>query len=131
MKQLTALEIIDETVAFYSADTSRRSVNQGTCVYQNSMGNQCAFGRCMTPEDVIERINDTKPVEELADMGNSIDYLLQDKYQGQTVSFWEDVQRLHDNSNYWGENKISQLGEGAVTHLKKKYSPKTEPHVEN
>lgn len=55
-EQLTAVEIINETVAYYSEDTSRRGITYTgfgdlKCVYITAGGQMCAVGRCLIEAD--------------------------------------------------------------------------------
>lgn len=115
--KLSKREILNEMIAYYSEDTSRRSNGvQGGCVYNNSVGDHCAVGRCFKPEykdqgtDLIG--NEETSVEDLVEIHelNSIDDLLDPVYQGHELQFWKDLQILHDFDRYWDENGLSELG---------------------
>ena len=47
-KQLTYLDVIEETIEYYSKDVNRRSQEPDgiRCLYNSPDGRQCAFARC-------------------------------------------------------------------------------------
>lgn len=94
---MTKTEIINETIAFYS--THPRSIKKNTqsslesysgCAYKGDNGAECAFQRCV--KDNLSEfegkncrgIMATRKVE------------FKEGYEGHDVSFWEDVQLIHD-----------------------------------
>lgn len=134
---MTKLEIIDETVKFYSEDINRRAIIRGNtdgkpshkCVYLTPDQRMCAFGRCMT-------IDSLKKAEEKGSLNSTIDGLLSDlglanvddvlraKYIGHSTSFWADVQILHDRDNHWDQNGLTKEGEKYVSNLKEAWNQK-------
>ena len=119
---MTALELITETIDFYSTDTSRRGVTESihghiTCSYQSENGNKCAVGRCMT-EDALEKYYDFQNnVEKLPDFES----LLLPQYQGHDIEFWRRLQRLHDATYNWDENGLTTDGQKIVDNLIKTF----------
>ena len=116
---MTKTELIQETVDFYSADTSRRSIgDDGRCVYQQSLnGNMCAVGRCMTEEAINQNAWNSQTADELEDL----DSLLQPKYQGHSKAFWTFLQVFHDNGGNWDAQGITDQGKQRVQDLLIKY----------
>ncbi len=118
----TKLEIIDETVEWYSTDTSRRSLNTSDgntplCMYKNQKGNKCAMGRC-ADEEWLDQFYREKGHEPQI---NVVFDNLKKEYQGHNESFWQRLQGLHDNRMYWGKNCLTESGKLYVTSLKEKY----------
>ena len=89
----TYLDVIEETVAYYSEDVSRRSVTVGGgCLYNSENGNQCAFQRCCYP--IREDLEDRSAKDVIQVFGYDI---LKPEYQHLTDSeFWIVLQHLHD-----------------------------------
>lgn len=112
------LEIIDETVAYYSEDTSRRATVGPRCLYQTLDGRKCAVGRYM----ISPPTTCCGTVGGLEREYGPINDLLKDEYRGHSIYFWRDLQRLHDDSIYWDTNRLSEAGEKEVVRLKNKYS---------
>ncbi len=125
--RLTKLEIIEETVKYYSEDTSRRSKKDGRCVYLSPEGNNCAFGRCCTEEGlafmagkegvavgIFDRANSNYP-------GREIDSVLKEKYHGNSSDFWLSLQRFHDEDTWWGSNSLTETGLQRLNQLKEMY----------
>jgi hypothetical protein len=134
MKILTKLEIIDETVKFYSKDTTRRSKKGGVCLYNSGDGRYCAVGRYLTTkvknEILVQDCNDsdleglvcflTKTTYKY--MMSSLQKILKPSVRGHNPQFWVELQWLHDTSEYWCETGLTQLGELEVKKLKTKWS---------
>lgn len=110
---MTTLEIINETVEYYSKDTKRRA----PCLYfQESTGNMCAVGRCANnPKEL-------NPFRFFSQLGLSDEEIFKPEYRGHSVEFWSDLQKLHDNNLNWDESGLSFLGKDQVETLKVKYS---------
>lgn len=107
------VEIIDETVAYYSEDVSRRSVRYGQCLYKGPYGKRCAYARMCTDDSRF--IEDRRAGwQELA--------ILKPEYYGYEDHFYEDLQGLHDSSAYWDESGLTPEGISQVQFLKHKYS---------
>lgn len=129
MTQKTKIEIIDETVEFYS-NNPRALSNTGTCQYLTSEGLKCAFARCCTDESVTllhEKFEGKVVAEFPATHGESIpdvETLLKDEYKGHGNLFWGDVQMLHDFNRIWDSlnGGLSNEGLRKVNELKAKYS---------
>jgi hypothetical protein len=117
--RLSANQIIDETVAYYTEDVSRRTYNPdiNNCLYLGANGTKCAYSRCWK-EGVYSSSMEQKTPSSLDSDGYTPDYLVQEQYQGHSVKFWNDLQTLHDNPKYWTENNISILGKEFVKELK-------------
>lgn len=95
MKQLTKLEIIDETVEYYK--THNRSIINGDCRYNGPNGEKCAFSRCCTNDSEFKEFMS-------ASSQNEAVLLDQYSYIPHTDNFWARVQSLHDVSNNWIED---------------------------
>lgn len=108
----TKLEILEETVAFYSEDTSRRAIMDGTCRYLTDDGKRCAYGRCLIPEKY------TPKWENKSCYAIHNDENLQEEYRGHSISFWEHIQSLHDNLNYWNNEGLTKSGVYRVHEIK-------------
>lgn len=115
---MTAIEIIDETVEYYSANINRRSVDfRGVCVYRSTEGNHCAVGRCMTKSSLHKYGESTMTPYDF----KALDALLYKRYQGQPIELWDDLQSIHDYEGNWDENGLSAEGIIIVDNIKKRY----------
>jgi len=120
-KKLTKVEIINETVAFYSADTTRRSIGVykeygSACLYAGPDGKKCAYSRCWK-EGVYDP---TFESETAITLGNP-DELVEERYKGHSAQFWSSIQRLHDKEENWITNGLSEEGESCVRYLLEKF----------
>ena len=106
MERLTKLEILNETIAFYNADVTQRSVDEDfNCLYNGFDGKHCAIGRCMLDvfkEQGMALKGNRSSFSNLADENNlTLDEVLQERYRGHEYSFWILLQQLHDEEEYW------------------------------
>lgn len=126
---MTKVEIITETMEFYSHDTSRRSKNDvGLCVYNGEGGNHCAVGRCMLDtyraQGTDLKVDSYVTAELLShelDL-NSIDDALEEVYRGHELDFWANLQSFHDLDQHWNESGgLSEAGKCKFEFLINKY----------
>jgi hypothetical protein len=113
----TKLEIIDETVKFYSKNTERRAKKNGLCSYLNEDGNKCAVGRCAKNPGELSNGPFNEVIEDLTD-----EEIFLPRYRGHDKEFWNDLQSLHDSDGYWDYNSLSKCGERRVGNLKNKWA---------
>ncbi len=97
-------------------------------MYNAYNGTYCAVGRCF--EDKWKRVDDDFVLENndadiesmyIKNGFDSLDEMLKPKYRGHEVEFWEELQRLHDNSCNWNSQGISNQGQVTVNKLLKNY----------
>jgi hypothetical protein len=120
---MTQEQIVRETVAFYTSK-NRAAVetvhpDHNHCVYLTDEGKMCAVSRCMTKKG-LKRVLVSHPKSNACDLDDGfdgIDKVLKKKYHGQNISFWANLQRLHDNKNWWDENGITEKGKAQVRYL--------------
>jgi hypothetical protein len=120
------IDIIIETVKHYNSNNTARKAETDTCTYMNENGAMCAVGRCLTNEgmrrfEAFEYIN--------LDVNTGVVYFtnvygmdefndtLKEEYRGHDVEFWKNLQYLHDATNNWDENGITEYGLGTVDSL--------------
>lgn len=115
----TKLEIIEETVAYYSEDVRRRAAKGGSdCqYYDNETGAMCAVGRCMTnPKEYAGVVINAE------DLIAENPQVLKAEYQGHEAEFWEDIQHLHDSHWYWSDEGITERGLRRVEQTKERWA---------
>lgn len=120
MEQLTTKQIIDETVEYYK--THARGMNeQRSCEYKTDEGHMCAVGRCLTDDGHAQISYQNSLVEDII----NLDTLLKPQYKGYDLAFWQNLQRLHDDDNYWEEigdkNILSVEGEEYLLDLRQNH----------
>jgi hypothetical protein len=135
----TKLEIIDETVAYYSEDPWKKRAFHGTCMYITEDGKMCAVGRVLLEPETMPtngnldtllcklswagRFPRTLPGDRNNYMeGNLEDDMVKEEYAGHSKKFWQDMQNLHDRDGYWDKEGITEMGEKYVKSLKEKYA---------
>jgi hypothetical protein len=120
----TKIEIIDETVAYYSEDVSRRSISKGEYRYFGDNGKKCAYARCWKDNAIGFRENTTARSENMPEP----DDLVRDEYKGYNRDFWQDIQSIHDANRYWDEKGMTEIGRAKVENLKRLYSIELNPN---
>lgn len=121
----TKLEIIDETVAYYTEDVNRRAISGIICEYLTEDGRMCAVGRCMiAPKQEFKGVCSniyTYENGEAETIEEPLDNLLKKEYRGHNIDFWKDLQLLHDCNTNWNNYGLSSTGIFLVNELKEKY----------
>ena len=99
-------EFLDETVAFYSEDVSRRAVEDDnvTCRYRIDE-KKCAIGRHI-PDEIYHNSIEGGGIESLL-----VRECLPKEIIDLGISFLNHVQALHDNNFNWNEHGLSDSGE--------------------
>lgn len=114
------IEIIKETVEYYS--NNPRSINTAgtSCLYNGPNGEKCAFSRCCV--DDASFIEGTSADSTLGSLSNQ--NILKEEYRGHDGIFWNNVQALHDLSANWNDegNGLSDIGIERVNKLIQRYS---------
>ena len=124
-------KLLQETIDFYSEDTSKRGMNDGEnesgnearCAYLSPIsGNMCAVGRCMTEELVQKAGISNHDVDGLISEleVKDVDELLKPKYRGFNRLIWLYMQSLHDCNGNWDDSGLTEEGECAVADIKVK-----------
>lgn len=134
----TKIEIIEETIIYYSEDPGRkRAVDEdNVCVYFTNTEDfaksetMCAVGRCMNPKKAQETgISMGRNVFHLdIDLREAhhctLDSILKEEYRGHEIKFWRELQSLHDFFGNWNANGLSEKGLTNVNALKARWRGK-------
>lgn len=105
-----AIKLIDETVEYYKSNP--RSINESdNCVYIGPNGTKCAFSRVC--------VDDAQYDEGLPASYQKMTYLLPE-YQilRHHITFWNKLQRIHDNYKNWEGDRFTNLGDEFVIKFK-------------
>lgn len=115
------IELLDETVKYYSTDPDgRRCAVDGCCYYHpKTLGLEgksegCAIGRLLSRRMALQFDNNG---------GDSIDELfeiLPMKIKKYGIVFLTDLQMLHDFDRYWTCDGLSIIGKNKVKEIKEK-----------
>lgn len=120
---MTKLEIIEDTIKYYGENPlERRAVapDDGTCFYE--LGEtRCALGRYML--DAPRWANKMCGVFVLANNHGFTDEDLIPEARGHSLTFWADIQSLHDVKRHWDlkSGGLTETGLLYVNSLKKTY----------
>jgi hypothetical protein len=131
MSQMTKLEIIEELFDnHFVKNPKKRGVKRfegrPNCVYYDAdTRNKCAVGMCLTTKALshIGREHFKGDVRDLDDfLSNNLDYYMKDQYRGHNLTFWDDLQFLHDSPRFWTNTGLSDEGQNRLADLKKRYA---------
>lgn len=114
------LELLEDTVRYYSEDTKRRAVNNGNCKYITEDGRKCAIGRLL-PNDKIELLKDETSSVYTFIQREKYKNILPDNILALGIEFLRDIQYLHDTDKYWGVNELNQEGKIYLDIIKANY----------
>lgn len=106
----TYIDVIEETVKYYSQDPNLRSVDhKGNCLYNGPDGKLCAFARY---------VENPKSLSEGLAVNDNI-HCLKDEYTHlDSIEFWDDLRNLHDLDGFWDHEGLSSVGLCEVNRLK-------------
>lgn len=112
---------LEDTIKFYSEDTSRRAVREKgsvpKCVYrlnQEGLIKKCAIGRHIRDEDYNPEIESPSGI-----LTNLLaQEVLPIRVSQLGLEFLQNIQRLHDEDENWNESGISELGHQTVKEIK-------------
>ena len=127
----TKKEIIEETAAYYDADTSRRGRDDkdGTCMYFNAVNNtSCAVGRCAIDPKHLQEVAEDIEQQSIFDSEKRFDSFLKPEYRGHKTNFWVVLQGFHDCDDYWDEKGLTEKGERRKEAIITLYATNTEEH---
>lgn len=120
------LDIIKETVEYYSENTSRRGFNkeEGVCVYYNKdTGCKCAVGRYLK-DSYLDDLGDFLGEYDvmISEGWNPTKFFDRRKVSEEIAldeGFWNDLQRFHDNSRNFNITEGSGLTLNGYQAVKK------------
>lgn len=127
---MTKLEIIKELFDnYYVKYPWRRALDEyGSCVYktEDKVPKYCAVGKCLTKSGIQYAINYTiGTVDEFYDENTdqiTVEPFLKRKYRGHSMEFWRSLQLIHDETEYWTDKSITEVGKTALERLKIRYA---------
>jgi len=114
--QQRQLDFLEDTVKYYSEDTSRRAVKfSGGCFYRTDDGRKCAIGRHI-PDELYNESIENKVIYSIIEFG-----CISDELRELGMLFLSYVQELHDSNVYWvsGEG-LSIEGGKRVDYIKRR-----------
>jgi hypothetical protein len=135
--QKTILEIIDETILYYSTDTHRRAYDpdKHNCMYRTADDRRCAVGRCLEEKELgrfTDYVGDVfdlmyeffRDEKEYRSPETLVQEPFKPEYRGYPLGFWSQLQNLHDGDKYWTTEGLSEEGQKRVELIKRRYAPK-------
>ena len=128
---MTKLELLEDTVKYYSIDTSRRAVvklesGATACRYTTDDGQHCAVGRWLQPNYKNTKWVDNEGCSAddlLKDSWYEVDDLFIEGVRHIPAWFWMDLQQLHDNDVFWDKDGLTEAGVEKVDELREDINP--------
>ena len=119
---MTKIEIIDETIEYYKTHPRGVLKLAKSCKYKTDSGAMCAVGRCFNEQADFEFYGNIITYKNKVLSNDPLDVHLKSEYHGHGVEFWQQLQLLHDGSNYWTKtetgNELTEDGISFVNYLK-------------
>jgi hypothetical protein len=115
-KSKTRKELLDNTVAYYSEDVTRRAFNEdiGFCEYITPDGRMCAIGREVTHPEKLPNssVHDSEAFKSLPK-----------RLRKMGQDFLIEIQGLHDDEDheYWGRDGLTKKGRKIVKQIESDY----------
>lgn len=119
-RKMSKVDVINDTVAFYSEDTSRRSfVGEGfhqRCKYNGPDGKKCAFARFVdgTVDESLEGKSAGDVIENGIKLKPEVAHI-------EDIPFWNGIQGLHDYGRFWDDKGLTEKGKKMVEQLLEEY----------
>lgn len=134
---MTELELLEDTIKYYSENTDRRCISKKGCYYSpitvNKVGisEGCAIGRHLDKDFALEIDKMDSDENFLGDSGiTSVMYIMlkddenKSKFPDWMLTmnqdFLTEIQALHDDNLYWDKNGLTQEGFEYVKQIKNK-----------
>lgn len=117
--QKQRLEFLEESIAYYSADTRRRAVVGDSCQYRTSNRKNCR--KCMIGRHIPE--NKYRVLMEGQSVSSSVvlnSLPLEVSQLGET--FLDDLQHFHDLSSNWNKRSgLTASGKDRIKYIKQRF----------
>ena len=131
-KILTPRQILNDTVVYYSEDTSRRALGATSCSLEckywmkNPINKRkvkmCAVGRCLK-KGIAKRVDEDSSIRDDSFKNlieskkfNWMDF--QPKYRYKNIKFWSMLQDLHDSNSYWDGFGLTKKGKNFMLKIR-------------
>ncbi len=126
-KKMTKLQILNDTIKYYGVDPAKRRsskmVNgEEKCRFTIGVKNKkhCAVGRFFKLTLKTNKFEWNEYVIDDVDSELTLNKVLVSKVHGHSLSFWKDLQKLHDSISNWDRKNggLSESGQGLVENIK-------------
>jgi hypothetical protein len=118
------LNLLNETVSYYTTEKNELSSLDGVCNYLSPNGTMCAVGRCLiNPKGKDSQLKKFKGGTGVVFLFNLYEpnKILKKQYRGFSLQFWIDLQLLHDNNDYIVNFTLTSRGIEVVEGIKENY----------
>lgn len=119
--KMSAVDVVDFVVAYFSADPDRRSLNHGNeacrCLYRGKDGRLCAFALFVHETDLGHLVENMSAVENL-DL-QKVRLRPEVEHLRSFERLWDGVQYLHDTDCMWDNCGLTPVGEAQRYHVRR------------
>ena len=122
--KMSAVDVVDFVVEYFSADPARRSLNPhvgvlcgARCLYCGEGGRLCAFALFVRETDLCHLVENESASENLCIHG----VLLRPEVEHLSFfgHFWDEVQVLHDSDCMWDNRGLTPVGEAHYRRVRR------------
>ncbi len=116
--KMSAVDVVDFVVAYFSADPDRRSLNPGNeaCLYRGKGGRLCAFALFVHETALDHLVEGLSAVENL-DV-QKVRLRPEVEHLRSFDRLWDSVQHLHDADCMWDNCGLTSVGEAQRCHVR-------------
>lgn len=112
------VEVLKDTVQFYSKDPSRRARTLNGCEYFTSDGKMCAVGRYIKDAKGLQQLINKDAEQIKLQSFSSVSHLpgaeLKEGLEEIPFYFWSTLQGIHDSCKNWDEQGLTAEGADRV-----------------
>lgn len=118
------LEVLEQTIAYYSEDVNRRCRTEDVCCYspltigKENISEGCAIGRLL-PLELRNKLDKEFPTSNTV---SKVFDMLPKEIQDLSLGFLEDLQSLHDSDSNWDSKGLTKTGISQVNFIKKHFN---------
>ena len=132
---MTELELLEDTIKYYSENPERRCVNTVSCYYspitanKESISEGCAIGRHLDKDFALQIDKDDADFDGDSGIITVLSVMLEkeenkskfpDWMLKMNPSFLSEIQGLHDAKSHWDKNGLTQEGLEYIKEIKNK-----------
>jgi len=133
--KMTELELLEDTIKYYSENPERRCVVMRSCYYspitagKENISEGCAIGRHLDKDFALQIDNEDDDFGGCSQIENVLSIMLEKEENKSKFPDWmlkmkpnflSDIQGLHDGVSHWDKNGLTQEGLEYVKEIKNK-----------
>lgn len=135
---MNCLEIIDKLTKIYIKSPKKRATGEvklsnGTIhkysayrIIDGEKEKRCIVGLCLRTGEWLEFEGNIQDIFKhiCNENAKKFNLLFLPKYKGHSVDFWMDIQKFHDEEEFWDKKSLTESGKEYLNKLREKYLDK-------